>query len=487
MMKRYLLIVLAFTAFSFPVFAQSVDQGYRLYQAGEYDQAKLIFVKYRSSSDKCNTLYENCIELSTLYSIAKDSCFDNQKYQSAKFYCNQILKVNPDCVKSKKLIISCDSALDQLRVQRDNELEYARKSCSEILLEQFRQKYAKQEDQVAKANKISEDLQLWSQAKSAATRESYSDYIRKTKHGYYSSEAEWEIGLIDCEAEWNRIKGNRFVTEFRDFKTVYGRYNRHIDEADAMLKLIDANTEYKAHSLIKAYEIYNDVKSTNLVRFNASEEANYQHSRYFYYYYYTKNTVNDLEHYIANYPDSPFRKDAEKRLVELRKKHRRQERNAAISSDGRFLSLGLSVGRDMKMDKDTICYYNGVLGKFQVDTVSYSAWRLDMRLRLGRSTKPLQLLTGFSFQPGKFTRIAVPAMIHWNLVPEALYFGVGYEWQYLLTPQPFRSNTTSMFVLESALYDRGWELGTRVSMGRNDGHFLSTIGIFFTYYIAESK
>lgn len=472
---------------SLPSFSQTLKDADRLYRSGEYDEARLIYVQLRNQSKYAADQYEKCIRLESLFHIAQDSCYNLKKYQSAKQYCDLILEVNPDCAKSKMLKQACDEALEELRRQRDEELEAARRQCSEPQLVAFREKYSKQKEQVEKANQISEDLVIWLEAKKAATKEGYDIYLTRSTYRYYVEEAEWEKGLIDCETVWGKIKNNRIAADVYSFKNQFEKYNLHMAEADDLLMLIEANKLYNDERLEEAWQGYCKVSAAGRVTLNSTEMANFLRCNYYHNYQQTANTEQALRAYVKNNPASPWCNEAIARANKIKKDNKKSHRKYLNNKYGSLFAYGVTAGYDLSLSSPSSLQIDHISSSgntyaYDSPSASYSTFDVGARFRVGRSKETWNFVTGASLHLGEVARIAVPAEIHWNIVPDALFFGAGYEYQYVLDNKMYHDKQYNMLVFSSALYGEMFELGTRLKFSMGAENKYSSVGSYFTYY-----
>ena len=63
------------------------------------------------------------------------------KFNKSISVCEKILTTNSECVKTKKLIQSCNDGLDALRKERADMFEHARVNMSVEEFEKFKDKY----------------------------------------------------------------------------------------------------------------------------------------------------------------------------------------------------------------------------------------------------------------------------------------------------------------------------------------------------------
>jgi len=293
-----------------------IESANNLFKAGNYAEAKIEYAKLGTEEAKIR--YNKCVELESMLEVAQDYLSRSQ-FQTGIKVCEEILKYNPQDQKALKIKSQCQNGIKKLQQERQNLFDEAKEKSSIVLLNAFKEKYKKQDYWVSRADSLISDIPLWKEADKKNTKDSYQNYLNNSKYGFYAEQAKWNIGAFDCEEYWNDKKNSRDKQDFKLFKARYSKYNKHLEEADANIKLLDAVDNFNANELRIAFYNFTEAKKNKNITFLPSDEEMLRISKDYVDYdnLGANANVSMLKKYIDEHPLSNWRDVASSRISRL--------------------------------------------------------------------------------------------------------------------------------------------------------------------------
>ena len=459
-MKRLILLLMVALVPMLSIAQEPMALAEKYFRQGDYEKAKQIYVEYIKSDSKAEQLYAVCVECERLFLVA-NKYYEESLYKSSLKVCEKIMSINAHDPNVKCLQEKNNQAIQVLRDERDQMLAHARDTYSESLLESFKQKYYKQKEQVAAADKILSDIPVWKQALAENTKESYQKYMAVSEHHIYEKEAEYNIGRFLCEETWTAIVDSRNIADFEKFLASYEIYNLHCDEADAHISLLRGVKSFEEGKYISAYRSFNKADDSNLVQFQPQDLEQYRKSKDSYMFSFA-DTESQLRNYLKEFAaDGEFIQEANSKLSIILAdkltpyssvKQRNEVRSYAQSSYSKnYVEAVIASQKQIRKHNDRKEFGPrvtwGFLGDYEINN-RIQTYSLGFRAKMGRVSNVVNMNVGVGYRfyntlhrgsdfYGEYTQnlggqIVIPIALRFNLFSFAkdkanVFVGCGTE------------------------------------------------------------
>lgn len=223
--------------------------------------------------------------------------FERQEYTGSKKLLDRVLKLDPSNKEAKSLLEKCQSKIDE---QLEMEASAYQSACQKGTIEAYQvfiSNYPNGKYHQEAKNKI-EDIKLWTEAKTIATKEAYENYLSFSPLRTHLREAESQINILSEEDDWSHCN-TKSKADLEKYLSQHPQ-SKYAERAKYHLNILKANEAYTKGDKLAAFSYLEDAKKVSplfddeLRMYNTLQDE-YQSPRIL-----ISNNVDEVSQYLTN-------------------------------------------------------------------------------------------------------------------------------------------------------------------------------------------